>query len=73
MTTTIEALLAAMEPEAAISSVDTLLLRGVSELATVSMAISLKRIADSLEMTNESGLMTIPQLLLGIMMNGRQA
>lgn len=56
--------LAEIEPVAAKhASVDTEMI--------ASIAISLRRIADALQPTNQSGSNTIPEAIFGIMMNGR--
>lgn len=68
MTTTIQELLSQMEQPAANASVDTLHNTGLDRVALVSSAISLKRIADALEVTQvESGeVISLPQILLRI-------
>lgn len=45
---------------------------GTQEACIISMALSLKRIADALQPTNESGMNSISESLHGLMLNGRQ-
>lgn len=61
-----------LEPSVVTPSLDPNERHEVSELHMLfSAAVSLRRIADALQPTNDSGMNSIPESLAGIMMNGR--